>query len=79
MIIVNQDTTEMVNFNNIIGIYIRYSLEDNEGKFAIIAQSDDIAYVLGKYETEKRVKEVFEMLIKVLTYRETKIFKMPEN
>lgn len=79
MIIVNQDETEIVNFNNIIGINIRYPLEENEGKFVIMAETDEMEYVLGKYKTEKRAKEVFEMIIKVLTYVEMKIFKIPEN
>lgn len=79
MIIVNQDETEIVNFNNIIGINIRYPLEDNESKFVIMAETDEMEYVLGKYKTEKRAKEVFEMLIKALTCIEIKIFKMPTN
>lgn len=60
MIIVSQDKTEIVNFNNIESIWI---CSDEEGIFTIEATADTNA-TLGYYDTEERAKEVLQEIIR---------------
>lgn len=59
MIIVSQDKTEIVNFNNIESIWI---CSDEEGIFTIEATADTNTS-LGEYKTEERAKEVLNEII----------------
>ena len=75
MLVINTYGDTLVNISNILAIYI-----DTSYPKQIIARfGDDNIVLLGEYETIERTKEVFEMLVKTLTYRESKIFKMPEK
>ena len=67
MIIVSQNKTEILNFENInlIGI-------DLEGKIKARLDKEDIA-TLGKYETEERAKEVLDEIVN--TRAITEIYK----
>ena len=53
MIIISQDKTEIINFNNIESIWI---CSDEEGIFTIEATADTNA-TLGYYDTEERAKD----------------------
>lgn len=54
MIIMSQDKTEIINFNNIESIWI---CSDEEGIFTIEATADTNTS-LGEYKTEERAKEI---------------------
>ena len=56
MIIVSQDKTEIVNFNNIESVWIS---KEEEGIFSIEATADTNAS-LGEYATKERAKEVLQ-------------------
>ena len=58
MIIVNQDRTDIINFDNVCRIRIENPLEDNNGKFKIIAETDTSEFVLGGYRTEKKARGI---------------------
>ena len=62
MIIVSQDKTEIVNFNNIVRLSVSLN---TSGQFLIEAHNfcDDFETVIGLYETEKRAKEVLQEII----------------
>lgn len=61
MIIVSQDKYIIANFANIEMLGIGSPLEDDDGKFKILANTiSDNQYVIGKYETEERAKEVLK-------------------
>ena len=68
MIIVSQDKTEIVNFDNITKI------AQKDGKIGISSEAFDSNYEeIGKYKTEERAKEVLQEIIK--TYETEKIYK----
>ncbi len=60
MIIVSQDKTEIVNFDNVDSVWI---CPDEEGRFTIEATADTNA-TLGYYKTEERAKEVLQEIVK---------------
>lgn len=69
MIIVNQDKTEIINFDNTLNIslYPKYDGLDNEIGYEIFAgmkAPDDNYIKLGCYETKERAKEVLQEIIK---------------
>lgn len=60
MIIVSQDKSFIVNFNNVDSIEIG-NVEDNQAKGVIYARlKNDYFYKLGLYATEERAKEVLK-------------------
>lgn len=59
MIIVNQAKDEIINFKNMNNIYI-----SRTGEVRACANMEDCVYVLGKYESEERAKEVLQEIIK---------------
>ena len=63
MIIVSQDKTEIVNFNNIESVWIS---KEEEEIFSIEATADTNAS-LGEYATKERAKEVLGEIIKTYT------------
>ena len=66
MIIVSQDKTLIVNFENIIDIWIE---EGNTIFFTPVVNIQGID-ILGKYETEKRAQEVLQEIINKIGYWE---------
>lgn len=60
MRILSQDKKVLVNFNNIVSIWINSPLENNEGKFEIKAESDGMHEILGVYDTEERAKKIIQ-------------------
>ena len=61
MIIVNQDKGTIINVKNIEAIGIGHPLNDEDGKFKILANTiSDNQYTIAKYKTEERAKEVLK-------------------
>lgn len=95
MIIVNQDKTQMVNFDNIQNIRIEpYGTHEKGKKIYKIFAGNFESYTtkLGTYDTDERAKEVLKEIIK--SYRdyrvaecdgytnvlqETAVFEMPKE
>ena len=63
MIIVSQDKTEIVNFDNVNSLWI---CPDEEGRFTIEATADTNT-TLGYYETEERAKEVLQKITRLFS------------
>ena len=91
MIIVSQDKTKIVNFDNLTQIYITQD-EEKTATFIRFETVDSLYDDLGQYKTEERAKEVLAEIIK--SYRdyrtaecdgytnvlqETAVFDMPEE
>lgn len=78
MIIVSQDKKEIINFYNLVSVYVIESYEAKEKglkKYNIdFATTDDINFVIGTYETEERAKEVLKDIIS--RYEAIELFKM---
>ena len=69
MIIVSQDKSVILNFDNTEAIAILNPLENNEGMFKVCAITpSDNEYTLGKYTTEERAKEVLQQIISRYEY-----------
>ena len=67
MIIVSQDKTKIVNFENIDAIEIGNPLEYVDGMFKVFASTtSDNEYTLGRYSTEERAKEVLQEIINAI-------------
>ena len=73
MIIVSQDKTEIVNFNNIESVWIS---KEEEGIFSIEATADTNAS-LGEYATEERAKEVLQEIIERYTNWNNLVYGQP--
>ena len=59
MIIVSQDKTKIVNFDNLIQIYITQD-EEETANFIRYESVDSLYEDLGEYKTEERAKEVLQ-------------------
>lgn len=92
MIIMSQDKTMILNFENIETIEIGNPLENNDGKFKILCDTtSDNQYTIAGYEKEERAKEVLQEIInkyKITLYNsktnETvvnvpKVYEMPKE
>ncbi len=64
MIIVSQDKTKIVNFDNLIQIYITQD-EEETANFIRYESVDSLYEDLGEYKTEERAKEVLQEIYKV--------------
>ena len=62
MIIVSQDKTKIVNFDNLIQIYITQD-EEEIANFIRYESVDSLYEDLGEYKTEERAKEVLQEII----------------
>ena len=63
MIIVNQEKTYLVNFNNVCQVTLAVNEEETE--YAIVVQTvDKEEIIMGTYKTEERAKEVLQEIIK---------------
>ena len=63
MIIVSQDKTKIVNFDNLTQIYI--TQDEEEKSYFIRYETVDRLYDdLGEYKTEERAKEVLQEILK---------------
>ena len=93
MIIVSQDKDVIVNFDNVGNIWINNPLENDDGKFEIIAENYLNNTVIGDYKTEERAKEILQEIIEfyeiskryeskngVIVFQDNKfVYEMPEN
>lgn len=82
MIIVSQDKSVIINFNNIVSIYVirdAISMEKGLENYNIdFATNYDINFVAGTYATEERAKEVLQEIINTYV-RECRTYIMPED
>lgn len=91
MIIVSQDKTKIVNFDNLTQIYITRD-EEETATFIRYETVDSLYDDLGEYKTEERAKEVLQEIIKSYRYyrtaecdgytnvlEETAVFEMPKE
>lgn len=63
MIIVSQDKTKMINFDNILCIWIDDNILDKtEPSFTINVETGDFLVDVGNYSTEERAKEVLQQI-----------------
>lgn len=63
MLIISQDKTMLLNFENIEAIGVGNPLEDNDGKFQILVETtSDNQYPIAEYGTEERAKEVLKAI-----------------
>lgn len=62
MIIVNQEKTYLVNFNNVCQVSL--AVDEEETEYAIAVQTvDKEEIIMGTYKTEERAKEVLQEII----------------
>lgn len=64
MLIISQDKQAIINFENMQSISIENPLEDDDGMFKIIAETDRSIYTLGRYAAEERAKEILQDIIR---------------
>ena len=62
MIIVSQDRDKIVNFDNLVQVYITQD-EEEKANFIRCETIDSLYDDLGKYKTEERAKEVLQEII----------------
>lgn len=78
MIIVSQDRSVIVNFDNVITIQI----DNNETNKKISVYNIDsrLQVIIGKYKTEERAKKVLQEIINAYKgYNDNKVYEMPEE
>ena len=63
MIIVSQEKNRIINFDNILQIYITID-EDDKGCYIQYEDCNNSYEGLGKYNTEERAKEVLQEIVK---------------
>ena len=63
MIIVSQDKTKIVNFDNLTQIYITQD-EEKTATFIRYETVDSVYDDLGEYKTKERAKEVLQEIVK---------------
>ena len=63
MIIVSQDMDKIVNFDNLVQVYITQD-EEEKANFIRCETIDSLYDDLGKYKTEERAKEVLQEIVK---------------
>ena len=85
MIIVSQDETKIVNFDNLTQIYITQG-EEKTAFFIRYETVDSLYDDLGYYKTEKRAKEVLEEIVDTYKFnrcyavgQKQAVYQMPEE
>ena len=71
MIIVNQRKDIIINFTNVISIYVK------EKDVQVLMNCIEDALILGKYATEKRAKEVLQEIIERYTNWNNLVYGQP--
>lgn len=71
MIIVNQREDTIINFTNVISIYVK------EKDVQVLMNCIEDALILGKYATEKRAKEVLQEIIERYTNWNNLVYGQP--
>lgn len=62
MIIVSQNKKMIVNFNNIVSVYVIEDYEQKNSYNIDFSTNDEINLVLANYKTEERAREVLEQI-----------------
>ena len=76
MLIVSQDKDAIVNFNNVMQIFIVKN--ENEKTYLVRYENVDGYYeTLGKYKEEERAKEILKMIVSA--YQSYKLFQCTNN
>ena len=85
MIIVSQDKTKIVNFDNLTQIYITQD-EEKTATFIRYETVDSLYDDLGEYKTEERAKEVLQEIIDMYKFnrceavgQKNALYRMPED
>ena len=69
MIIIEQDKTYFVNFNNVSQVTLAVNKEEEE--YAVMVQTiDEEELIMGIYKTEERAKEVLREIVDTFGIRE---------
>lgn len=76
MIIVSQDKTKIINFDNMTRVYINFD-EGDDDVCIRIETVDSLYEDLGYYKTEGRAKEVLQEIVK--TYVLTEQYKVEDE
>ncbi len=76
MIIVSQDKTKIINFDNMTRVYITFD-EGDDDVCIRIETVDSLYEDLGYYKTEGRAKEVLQEIVK--TYVLTEQYKVEDE
>lgn len=64
MVIISQNKNRIINFDNILEIWIDSNILDKtEPAFTINAETDSTAIKIGNYATEERAKEVLAEIV----------------
>ena len=71
MIIVNQRQDIIINFTNVISIYVK------EKDVQVLMNCIEDALILGKYATEERAKEVLQEIIERYTNWNNLVYGQP--
>lgn len=95
MVIVSQDKSMIINFNNIVSTYVikKYVSEEKgyKGYNIDFTTNEEINFVLATYKTEERAKEVLQEIINAyldcneenvyekFAYVKNKVFEMPKE
>lgn len=85
MIVLSQDKNKVINLNNVLAIWIDNDvLDKTESFFTIEAETDGSNIELGRYNQEKRAREVFQELINTYCNMNNYLsniimYKMPEK
>lgn len=77
MLIISQDKQAIINFENMQSISIENPLEDDDGMFKIIAETDRSIYALGRYAAEERAKEILTQI--VYRYSAVEMYKIADE
>lgn len=78
MIIVNQEKTYLVNFNNVCQVSL--AVDEEETEYAIAVQTvDKEEIIMGIYKTEERAKEVLQEIIKVYKFYNGKTYLVEDS
>lgn len=85
MIIVSQDKTKIINFDNMTRVYITFDESDDD--VCIRTETVDSLYEdLGYYKTEGRAKEVLAEIIDMYKFnrceavgQKNAVYRMPED
>ena len=79
MIIVNQDKDMIINFDNVVKIFVKKYCDDKPEIYCRTIH--DIEVFLGEYQTEERAKEVLQEIIKLYgaDIWTVPVYQMPEE
>lgn len=60
MIIISQDKEKMVNFDNVVALWVETDCESDTIKYLVNAETDSMCVELGCYSSLKKAKRVLD-------------------